>query len=542
MFPDTASSRYIAVAAVISIALLLFALSIFSPSTACSPTASSSSHKHYEHPLALKIKSAIRAADDLRTLPLRDLKRSCFLGDQERLKMVLLKIYEGKHVKISALGGSVTQGQGLEDGGELGVSRYTERLQQFFHKAGLHNVNVTNGGFAACSSSYFSSCLNIHLPTDADLVIVELAINDLPSYRDDPAGKSAFEKLIRRILERDNKPAVILANAFQHEENHPDPNEKTSLYLHNAEAFFFDVSSYYGIQMASTKAATWRLSQQGVPGFWVNSTWFHETFDIKNQKRFDNPPNVKTLSKYLFFDPHHFTSINGHRTISELVIEILIHTSAQLLNQPEIDERVVSDPLPPPIFTNNYAPRSETCLIGSSLKVAALPDMTGFNWTNEQRDPKKAPKLGYTGFGGGSELRFNVSTNISLAQQPVSITLGYLTSYDPVMAELEVTCQSGCTCEGSVFNGLDSSRQVSQLTMKRFTVSQSEHCILSIKIIGAPASPDCKERCKVKIGALVVEEGVATEVADGGKFELISEVFADGILSSGYGTKIRPSI
>ena len=203
------------------------------------------------------------------------------------------------------------------------------------------------------------------------------------------------------------------------------------------------------------------------------------------------------------------------------------------------DERVISDPLPPPIFTDNHAPKSETCLVGESLNNSVLQNMSGFNWTNEQRDPKKAPKYGFTGFGGGSEVRFNISTNVSLSQRPVSVTLGYLTSYDPIMAEFEVLCLSGCTCERSVFDGLDGSRQVSQLTMKRLQVSQSESCVLSIKIMGAPASPDCKDRCKKKIGALVVEEGTSPEVSDGGKFELIDEVFQNGVLSNAYGNNSR---
>ena len=138
--------RYLGIATLIAIAIFLFGFSTivptFSSSNAC-PPASSLSHKHSDHPLALKIHLAVKAAEEGRTLPLRDLRRSLFHGDQERLKKVLLKIYEGKPVKISALRGSVTQGQGLEDGGDQGVSRYSERLQAFFKDAGLANVKVT---------------------------------------------------------------------------------------------------------------------------------------------------------------------------------------------------------------------------------------------------------------------------------------------------------------------------------------------------------------------------------------------------------------
>lgn len=421
----------------------------------------------------------------------------------------------------------------------------------FFLAAGLRNVNVTNGGFAACSSSYFSSCLNLHLPLDADAVIVELAVNDLSAYREDMLGKAAFERLIRRILNRPSRPPILLLNVHQHAENHP-PSEQVSLYLHNAEAFFFDVATYYGLQLASGKSATWRLSQQNVPGFWINGSWFNSIFDVKTQAANPNPPSEKVLSNFLFWDHHHFGSINGHRALTELLIEIIVHASKQLLNEPEIDEAVVSEALPPPIFEGNFAPRSETCLLGDSLKNAALSERPGFNWTNEQRDPKKPPKWGWTGFGGGAELKLNISTNIGHSiqspNQPmdaqkkppdlVSLSIGFLTSYDPIMAEFEVTCVAGCICDRNVLNGLDGSRQVSQLSMKKIMVSQSELCIVSIRVIGAPAAPDCKERCKAKIGAIVLEEGTFSDV-DAGKIELINDVFVGGVLRSDFGNRIK---
>lgn len=124
--------RYIAIALIALALFFIFSQGLFSAST-CSPSITHSHNQTMIHPLASKLNILIKTADQHRTLPLRHLKRSLYHGEEERLKAVLLRALEGKPVKISALGGSVTQGQGLTDGGSLGISRYTERLQRFFN-------------------------------------------------------------------------------------------------------------------------------------------------------------------------------------------------------------------------------------------------------------------------------------------------------------------------------------------------------------------------------------------------------------------------
>ena len=41
-------------------------------------------------------------------------------------------------------------------------------------------------------------------------------------------------------------------------------------YLEGAEAWYFEVATYYGLPMASMKAAVYHLIRKGVPGFWVS--------------------------------------------------------------------------------------------------------------------------------------------------------------------------------------------------------------------------------------------------------------------------------
>lgn len=62
-----------------------------------------------------------------------------------------------------------------------------------------------NGAQGGVGSDYFAGCWKEHLPEDADLVIVELGINDV---RDINAMEN-YELLLRSLLEMPSRPAVI---------------------------------------------------------------------------------------------------------------------------------------------------------------------------------------------------------------------------------------------------------------------------------------------------------------------------------------------
>jgi hypothetical protein len=496
-------------------------------------------------------KATLAATTGYQTIGARNIRKGLFYGDEERLKVAMHRLLKGDLIKISAVGGSITQGQGLGDGDYYGVERYTERIAKWAKESGL-KVNVTNGGFAACSSSYFASCVNMHVPMDADLVIVELAANDPWAYANDLLSKKAFERLIRKLMDRPAKPAIILVNAYQHTSQFGKREQEEGLYLRNSEAYFFEVASYYSLSLASTKAAVWHLSQASVPGFLINSTWYHQIWDVKNAMVLENPPSHTDLQKYLFWDSLHFTSVNGHRAMSELIIGLLVHASRQLLvaHDHTAEDQTGIEALPPPIFKGNEAPRSETCLVGEALKASSV-NAKGFNWVNEAR-PDQLPKWGFTGFKSGSELKIKIATDVLVdlstpanESQPlpnVTLSVGYLSSYDPIMADFEVYCESGCLCERRVFEGLDKSRKVSQMAMRQIEVSPSPDCIIGIKIKGALESsrlPECKVGCKVKIGAMVLEDsaGWSSAYIDMDKLDLMSSVFGPG--SKEFGTKIK---
>ena len=67
-------------------------------------------------------------------------------------------------------------------------------------------VDAVNGAVPASGSDYFSFCMKLHIPEDADLVVVELGVNDeaLPEH------EVNMENLLRGLLDLPNQPAVML--------------------------------------------------------------------------------------------------------------------------------------------------------------------------------------------------------------------------------------------------------------------------------------------------------------------------------------------
>lgn len=68
---------------------------------------------------------------------------------------------------------------------------------------GQSEQNTLDGASVSTANSWLMA--EEHISEEADLVIVELGINDLVTT----SGFAAYERLIRSVLEMKNKPAII---------------------------------------------------------------------------------------------------------------------------------------------------------------------------------------------------------------------------------------------------------------------------------------------------------------------------------------------
>jgi hypothetical protein len=79
----------------------------------------------------------------------------------------------------------------------------------------------------------------------------------------------SYERLLRRVLNLNHQPAVIILNAWA-------PEEGTDVYYKgNADRNIMELSTYYDVATLSLKACCYHLMQSGVKGFRIDKMIAH---------------------------------------------------------------------------------------------------------------------------------------------------------------------------------------------------------------------------------------------------------------------------
>lgn len=94
-----------------------------------------------------------------------------------RLSRFSTLFHADKRLTVSVLGGSISAGIGAEDA-PAWVDRLEQYLKDTYGKVAGVNVTVNNGAVPGTTSSYMAACVNLHIPKDADIVIIEYSVND----------------------------------------------------------------------------------------------------------------------------------------------------------------------------------------------------------------------------------------------------------------------------------------------------------------------------------------------------------------------------
>ena len=133
------------------------------------------------------------------------------LGNTYRLKNAIKKARSGEDVNVVYIGGSITEGEGLETSY---ANRSFNYFKDTFGKGKGENVHYFNSGISGTPSTLgalrFENDVLNHEP---DIVFIEFAVND----GDDADTKSAFESMILDALNYKSKPAIILLFARMRE-------------------------------------------------------------------------------------------------------------------------------------------------------------------------------------------------------------------------------------------------------------------------------------------------------------------------------------
>ncbi len=125
-------------------------------------------------------------------------------GNNERMKKVMEKAANGEDVTLAYIGGSITQGY------NAGTTEIFAKLSADYFRdtyATTGKVNYVNAGLSGTPSLLgLIRCERDIFEAKPDVVFIEFAVND----GQDTMNKSAFESLVRKALEQEQEPAVVL--------------------------------------------------------------------------------------------------------------------------------------------------------------------------------------------------------------------------------------------------------------------------------------------------------------------------------------------
>ncbi|KAJ1310849.1 hypothetical protein OPQ81_009367 [Rhizoctonia solani] len=206
-----------------------------------------------------------------------------FEGTNSRLKRLLRKAASGEPINIGVLGGSVTHGHGV-----IHPELWTDIFFVWWNQTYPHEKNVfMNGAVPATGTEYFSVCALEHIDENVDLVIIELAINDLRNE----AAAMTYEWLVRFLLQLPNKPAIINAHVF-------------SLYfeyLATGGDYHLPVAQYYDIPVVNLRHVL-------LNNVLEHENLVHELFHAKDPYPPEAPDDMRHMNRV------------GHKMMADLLI------------------------------------------------------------------------------------------------------------------------------------------------------------------------------------------------------------------------------
>lgn len=348
-----------------------------------------------------------------------------YSGTNHRLRRALAKMRRGEPWSMGVLGGSVSTGHGLRDPTGEVLSEFNmhrilfDHLNATFPSAKgsiLHSVRASgeagpndghntfiNGAVPARGSDYFAYCSHLHVPEDADLVILENAIND-PLHI---TMIETFELLLRSMLERDHT-AVLVFNVF---------------------AFKFDniamggdlnggTTSYYDTPVLSSRNAM-------LPYMFEHPDTVADWFATMNHRLDKNKDTLDNVDIRHFGRPLH--KVSGEMMVAYIDSQLCeMDELEEAEGTTDVDKLYPKDPLPPQRLMDKYAhgthaPKLTPFCASTSSERHPLAPIENEGWYEWSSSPEKKYLVSKT---PGSRVKFKFSTTQG------KLILYYLSSKD----------------------------------------------------------------------------------------------------------------
>ncbi|GAX83233.1 hypothetical protein CEUSTIGMA_g10659.t1 [Chlamydomonas eustigma] len=435
------------------------------------------------------------------------LRRSlAFVGPNHRLRRVTRDLISGSQmIHVGVIGTSISWGTGASERGTTDwFSLIGSTLKQMFPKADLE---MHNGCFPGTPSSFANMCHSKMVKPDVDLLFVEYITNEFPLQSMFHNVKmEAYERLLRKILQRRRLPAVLLVQLPARGQSFPSNyTEEKRLFHESSEDQYGSMAQYYSVPWLSYRNAVWH--------------------DVEHPTPSHPHGNWESISP-----DHVHPNDLGHRMVKDLVVWLITQTAIDLVLNPfsKMDGWYLHRPLPPPMHRDNYEERLEMCLMDDELKdVVKEAESSGWSFVNEGTALK--PKTGYVSRAPGSKLVMELRMGAVLggdAQQQqqqqdesalsqssndiesrrVSFMLSHLRSYDG-MGMVRVSCERGCNCSDTDIDAYHEQRSSTTFMQLILVTALSDTCILSVTVLEATQCP--KSGHKFKVSAIMMNRAVA---------------------------------
>lgn len=437
-------------------------------------------------------------------------------GTMLRMESFVGRLVHGKDVTVAAIGGSTTAGAGSHRGFTF-HNRYHKWLKDTFPKA---NVLMAVNGLGGTRSALFNACSHRMVTEDADMYIVEFAINDPWEEPIDGPTRLGFEQLIRKLLRGRKKPAVVILN--QHA-----LSKAQGTFYRTAERDLESIGEYYDIPVLSMRNAVWNVL--GKKGFFTNGTLKQELMAMgppEGRSRWQDryapgTPILDIERAYLYWDGVHPSDMTGQRVLSDLLVDVTRRATRRLFSESTTwwHGGHGSPPLlptPPPMFAGNWEINTSRCYMQEDILDHAIAT-DGFEW--KPRKPKAATRMlqqwGFHANRPGASVRISLDTTFSAIDEkekstpaatkklpPVDLVLAIVKSWGNY-GFAEFRCEKGCTCEKTT---IDCKWQFNntQASLVPIPVTQSSNCTFSITIL--PSLKNNGTMFEMR-GALVVNHG-----------------------------------
>lgn len=162
-----------------------------------------------------------------------------------RLKNCMYRAQLGEELTIGFLGGSITQGSLATEHENTYAYRVFSWWEKSFPKAKFHYVN---GGIGGTTSHYgVSRAVTDVLMYQPDFVVVDFSVND----EADTFFQETYEGVVRKLLNWDSKPAVVLLNNVFYD---------TGI---NAQEYHNAVGNWYHVPHVSIKDTLYQRMKNG---------------------------------------------------------------------------------------------------------------------------------------------------------------------------------------------------------------------------------------------------------------------------------------